>query len=262
MPVIRADRSKDPPIDRESNGDIEVGEPARRLNTRTHRTLNIGHSHINTKAVRTMQIHVPDLHEPTKPNPGLVAIMNARVREEALSSMMKHVREQAGMMNRIHWEERTEQTEGVVADGRSSGARPNPRGGQGVRDSLTECPEALETRFVRCALSEIVEDIKSEDAQRKKLIEQRREGARLRREEAERQAETARAEADAERARRRSYAVKSMDKLGGTISDAGHEGGGRRVGCVAVRKAESRPTNAGDHYLAIAAAKLSSNDAM
>ena len=118
-----------------------------------------------------MQIHVPDLHEPAKPNPGLVAIMNARVREEALSSMIKHVRDQAGMMNRIHWEERTEQKEESVADGRSRVMRPNPRAGQGVRDSLTECPEALESRFVRCALSEIVEEIKSEDVQRKNLIE-------------------------------------------------------------------------------------------
>ena len=145
--MIRADRSKDPPIDRESNGDIEVGEPARRLNTRTHRTLNIGHSHINIKAVRTMQIHVPDLHEPTKPNPGLVAIMNARVREEALSSMMKHVREQAGMMNRIHWEERTEQTEGVVADGRSSGARPNPRSGESAASASSAMYSSPPARY-------------------------------------------------------------------------------------------------------------------
>ncbi len=209
-----------------------------------------------------MQIHVPDLHEPAKPNPGLVAIMNARVREEALSSMIKHVRDQAGMMNRIHWEERTEQKEESVADGRSRVMRPNPRAGQGVRDSLTECPEALESRFVRCALSEIVEEIKSEDAQRKNLIEQRREGARMRRLEAERQAETARAEADAERTRRRSYAVKSMDKLGGHTLDDGNVRGGRRGGGLAAHQAESRPTIAGDHFLAMAAAKLSSSDAM
>jgi hypothetical protein len=218
-----------------------------------------------------MPIHVPDIHEPTKPNPGLVAIMNARVREEALSSMMKHVRDQAGMMNRIHWEERTEQAEDALAnaDGRSGVARPNPRAGQGVRDSLTECPEALETRFVRCALSEVVEEIRIEDANRKALIEQRREGARVRCREAARQAETARAEADAERVRRRSYAVKSMDKLGGAAFDGGSDGGSqggsedgaKRSGGLATRHAGSRSSTAGDHFLAMAAARRSPSDA-
>ncbi len=248
------------------------------------RSTEHGTSHVPTRTrlvppVETMPIHVPDIHEPTKPNPGLVAIMNARVREEALSSMMKHVRDQAGMMNRIHWEERTEQAEDALAnaDGRSGVARPNQRAGQGVRDSLTECPEALETRFVRCALSDVVEEIRTEDANRKVLIEQKREGARVRCQEAARKAETARAEADAERVRRRSYAVKSMDKLGGAAfeggsdggseggseggSQGGSQGGAKRSGGLATRHAGSRSSTAGDHFLAMAAARRSPSDA-
>ena len=206
---------------------------------------------------QTMQIYVPDITEPSKPNPGLVAIMNARAREEALSSMMKHVRDQAGMMNRIRWEERTEKNVAAGADGIPRCARPNQREGRGVRDSLTEGTAQLETRFVRCALSEIVDEIRSEDSQRKQLMEQRREGAKTRRREAERQAQATRIEEDAKRAaRRRSYTVRSMDKLGNAVENDDRTVSGRRSAPAPAQRASLESSNA-QHYLALATAKLS-----
>lgn len=177
-------------------------------------------------------IPVPDIHQPTRPSPGLVAIMSARAREETLSSMVKHVREQAGIMNRIKWEERTDPSATANATQGSDGltsqnGRPNPRDGEGVRNSLAECIEDVSRDFVRCALSEVVNDIKSEDTQKRQLMDQRREGARARRLEREKQAQAARLEEDKERARRRSYTVKSMDGLGGS---ARFVGGKRTVG--------------------------------
>jgi len=172
-------------------------------------------------------IPVPDIHQPTRPSPGLVAIMSARAREETLSSMMKHVREQAGIMSRIKWEERTEPGANTNAS-TGAGGHPNkgtPRGGEGVRDSLTEGVEDVSRDFFRCALSEVVNDIKSEDAEKRQRMDQRREGARARRLEREEQAHAARLEEENERARRRSYSVKSMDELGG-----GAHVGGRRDG--------------------------------
>jgi hypothetical protein len=172
-------------------------------------------------------IPVPDIHQPTRPSPGLVAIMSARAREETLSSMMKHVREQAGIMNRIKWEERTEPGANANAS-TGAGGHPNKgtqRGGEGVRDSLTEGVEDVSRDFVRCTLSDVVNDIKSEDAEKRQLMDQRREGARARRLQREEQAHAARLEEENERARRRSYSVKSMDGLGG-----GAHVGGKRAG--------------------------------
>jgi hypothetical protein len=201
-------------------------------------------------------IQVPDIFQPAKPNPGLVAIESARAREETLSSMMKHVRNQADMMNRIRWEERTERAEGSYGAGDNrhvltTTRAQNLRGGQGVRESLTEYAESPETKFVRCALSEVVNEIKSEDTQKRELMDLRRERARIRRLEAGEQARAAQAEAEKERAHRRSYTVKSMDALGG----------GARPGCTrgantVDKQPSNTPTNA-EHFLTLASAKLS-----
>jgi len=158
-------------------------------------------------------MYLSDLRQPSnQKNPGLVAIMSARAREETLSSMIKHVRAQENVMNRIHWEERTERT----GHARQAGV-PGTRSTPSVKDSLTECEESIETRFLRCTLSEVVNEIKSEDKHKQQLMDTRREGARARQREAEERARMAQLEATKNRQQRalHGYAVKSMDNLGG-----------------------------------------------
>ena len=139
---------------------------------------------------------------------GLVRIMKERKREDTIGSMMERVKMTQDAMERIQWEEK--------------GCQQHQHGakGRGVLHNTIVYGDDVhgdeeEPKFVRCPLSEVVDQLRLEEAEKKKRLEEKRMTARRNRlikEEAELRSEEV--EAEEKRRQRQQYIVKSIDGLG------------------------------------------------
>lgn len=159
------------------------------------------------------------------PPQGLVDIERSRRREEALASMMDRVKTTQNAMERIYWEKKTEHRHGDPMC-----HHHYQRRGTGVKDSMTchdnQCDQG---KFIRCSISEVVNDIKSEDNEKANKLLERRETARRniqRREDEERN--MTEEEKLSKKALRERHVVKSIDTLGMTDCDY-HYTSARRI---------------------------------
>lgn len=156
------------------------------------------------------------------PPQGLVDIDRSRRREEALASMMERVKTTQNAMERIYWEKKTEHRDDPM-----SRHHHYQRRGTGVKDSMTtdhHDTQGDQGKFIRCAISEVLNDIKSEETDKANRLSERRETARRntqRREDEERR--MTREDTLRREALREKHRVKSIDTLGTADSCANEE---------------------------------------
>lgn len=139
---------------------------------------------------------------------GLVRILKERKREQDIGSMMERVKMTQDAMERIQWEEK-------------GCHQHHTKGGTGtLQNNTIVCRDDVhgedeEPKFLRCPLSEVVDQIKLEEEEKKKRMEEKRMTARrnrlMKEEEEMRSGEV---EAEEKRKQRQQYTVKSIDGLG------------------------------------------------
>ena len=109
---------------------------------------------------------------------GLIEILRERKREERMNSMLERVRTTQDAMERIHWEQKT----GTYPEHRRR--EQEQRSGSGVKESMSGYEEPREgPKFLRCSISDVVNEIKSEKDLKQKNLEEKREMARRKKEE-------------------------------------------------------------------------------
>lgn len=109
---------------------------------------------------------------------GLIEILRERKREERMNSMLERVRTTQDAMERIHWEQKT----GTYPEHRRR--EQEQRSGSGVKESMSGYEEPREgPKFLRCSISDVVNEIKSEKDLKQKILEEKREMARRKKEE-------------------------------------------------------------------------------
>lgn len=141
---------------------------------------------------------------------GLVRIMKERKREHDIGSMMERVKMTQDAMERIQWEEKGCQQHQHHTKGRTGTLQNN---NIVCTDDVHGDDE--EPKFLRCPLSEVVDQLKLEEEEKKKRMEEKRMTARrnrLMKEEEEMRSEEV--EAEEKRKQRQQYTVKSIDGLG------------------------------------------------
>lgn len=90
-----------------------------------------------------------------------------------MTSMLERVRTTQDAMERIHWEEKME------AYPEHKRREQVQRSGHGVKESMAGYDEPREgPRFLRCSISEVVNEIKSEQAIKQRHLEEKKELAR------------------------------------------------------------------------------------
>lgn len=139
---------------------------------------------------------------------GLVQILRQRKREETMTSMLERVRTTQDAMERIHWEEKME------AYPEHKRREQMQRSGHGVKESMAGYDEPREgPKFLRCSISEVVNEIKSEQAIKQRHLEEKKELARRKMKEQETM-ELQERDSHNNKVRKPTYVVRSIDTLG------------------------------------------------
>lgn len=138
---------------------------------------------------------------------GLVQILKQRKREETMISMLERVRTTQDAMERIHWEEKTETYP------EHKRREQDQRSGSGVKGSMTGYEEPRDgPKFLRCSISEVINDIKSEQDMRLRNLDEKREMAR--RKKKEKDARELKEKEGLVKAKKPTYVVRTIDGLG------------------------------------------------
>lgn len=149
-----------------------------------------------------------------KPPEGLVQILRQRKREETMTSMLERVRTTQDAMERIHWEEKME------AYPEDKRREKDQRRGIGVKESMTGYDDPREgPKFVRCSISDVVDQIRSDKDERQRNLREKREMARRKRKEQE-AIETKELEGKSlAKGKTKQYMVRTIDSLGADDND-------------------------------------------
>lgn len=137
--------------------------------------------------------------------PGLASIMRERKRADERESMQMRVKETQSAMDRINWEEKQCRYS-------NEAAKPHAKGGvegEGGEEEENSSP------FVRCQISSVVNHIKEEEEEKERIMNERKDRARLNREKKQAlEEERHRQEEQHRRHIRQSHQVSSIDTLG------------------------------------------------